>query len=72
MHFACKYGHEDIVALLLTFQELDVAATNAYKETASDLVGKGSSSCDKQRIKDLLAGWWVTLCGILKSKFLIV
>ncbi len=61
LHFACKYGHEDVVSYLLTFHALDTEMVNKHGETAYDVAGRNSSAHSKHKVQTLLSGL-VFLC----------
>lgn len=55
LHFACKYGHEDVVSYLLTFHALDTEMVNKHGETAYDVAGRNSSAHSKHKVQTLLS-----------------
>jgi ankyrin repeat protein len=64
LHFAAKYGHEEIVSFLLKLP-VDTKAVNKHGETASDVAGKSSSDrSSKNRIQSLLSGIQLTTCSV--------
>lgn len=60
LHFASKYGHEDIVAYLLSFHTIvDTNRVNKYGQTPCDIAcsnDRDASLSKKQRIRDLFTG----------------
>lgn len=56
LHFACKYGHEDIVAFLVTFPSTCQTIKNKYGQVPADVVCKDGNKSAQSKIEQLLKG----------------
>ena len=56
LHFACKYGHEEIVAFLVSFPSTCQTIKNKYGQVPADVVCKDGNKSAKSRIEEILKG----------------
>ena len=63
LHFACKYGREEIVAFLVSFSCTCQTIKNKYGQVPADVVCKDGNKHAKSRIEQLLKGTlYVRVC----------
>ncbi len=67
LHFACKLGHVEVVALLLSLPLTNTTIRNRHGQMPADVVCQKASTEDKAKIEALLAGTYT--CNYYSVQF---